>query len=113
MHMITAIIRPSSYQAVREALTQLGIQGITSTQCQGFGRQRGQTEIYRGAEYEVLEVPKLRLDVAVSGADLSQAIEAINKAARTGKTGDGKIFVTSLKEVHRIRTGEVDEAALT
>ncbi len=113
MHMITAIIRPSSYQAVREALTKLGIQGITSTQVQGFGRQRGQKEIYRGAEYEVLEVPKLRLDVAVSGAVLSQAVEAISQAARSGKTGDGKIFVSNLTEVHRIRTGESDEAALS
>lgn len=113
MHMITAIIRPSSYETVRDALTKLGVQGITSSQVQGFGRQRGQKEIYRGAEYEVLEVPKLRIEVAVSNAILSQAVEAIGEAARSGKTGDGKIFVSNLSEVRRIRTGESDEAALT
>jgi nitrogen regulatory protein PII len=112
MRMITAIVRPHRYEAVREALMQLGVSGVTATQVQGFGRQRGQTEFYRGNEYQVAEVPKLRIDVAVSSGMAEAVIEAISKAAVSGKIGDGKIFVTGLTEVVRIRTGERDEKAL-
>jgi nitrogen regulatory protein PII len=112
MRMITAIVRPHRYEAVRDALTKLGVSGITATQVQGFGRQRGQTEMYRGAEYQVAEVPKIRLDVAVPSGMCEAVIEAIQKAAGSGKIGDGKIFVTGLTEVVRIRTGERDEKAL-
>ncbi|MDZ4760330.1 MAG: P-II family nitrogen regulator [Alphaproteobacteria bacterium] len=112
MRMITAIVRPHRYDAVREALMQLGVSGITATQVQGFGRQRGQTEFYRGAEYKVAEVPKIRIDVAVPSTIAESVIEAIQKAAASGKIGDGKIFVTGLTEVVRIRTGERDEKAL-
>ncbi len=112
MRMITAIIRPHRYEAVREALTKLGVSGITATQVQGFGRQRGQTEIYRGNEYAVAEVPKIRVDVAVQSGMAEAVIEAIQKVAGSGKIGDGKIFVSGLTEVVRIRTGERDEKAL-
>lgn len=112
MHMITAIIRPHKYEAVREALTAMGVSGITATQVQGFGRQRGQTEFYRGAEYSVAEVPKVRLDIAVASTMTEAVVEAIRKAAGSGKIGDGKIFVSGLTEVVRIRTGERDETAL-
>jgi nitrogen regulatory protein PII len=112
MRMITAIIRPHRYDAVREALMKLGVSGITATQVQGFGRQRGQTEFYRGNEYKVAEVPKIRIDVAVASTIAEAVIDAIQKAAGSGKIGDGKIFVTGLTEVVRIRTGERDEKAL-
>ena len=112
MRMITAIIRPHRYEAVREALTKLGVSGVTATQVQGFGRQRGQTEFYRGNEYTTAEVPKVRIDVAVASGQAEAVIEAIQKAAGSGKIGDGKIFVTGLTEVVRIRTGERDEKAL-
>lgn len=112
MRMITAIIRPHRYEAVREALTKLGVSGVTATQVQGFGRQRGQTEFYRGNEYQVAEVPKIRIDVAVQSGMAEAVIEAISKAAGSGKIGDGKIFVSGLSEVVRIRTGERDEKAL-
>jgi len=112
MRMVTAIIRPHKYEEVRESLVALGIDGITVCQVSGFGRQRGQTEIYRGSEYEVKEVPKLRLEVAVPGSLLEKVIAVIEKAAQTGKVGDGKIFVTDLKDVVRIRTGERKENAL-
>lgn len=112
MRMITAIIRPGKYADVRTALVALDVKGITLTQVQGFGRQRGQTEIYRGAEYEVMEVPKLQISVASSDDQESAIVEAIAKAANTGKVGDGKIFVTELKKVVRIRTSEADQAAL-
>ena len=112
MRMITAIVRPHRYEAVREALMKLGVSGVTATQVQGFGRQRGQTEFYRGNEYQVAEVPKLRIDVAVSSGLAEAVIEAISKAAGSGKIGDGKIFVSGLTEVVRIRTGERDEKAL-
>ena len=112
MRMITAIIRPGKYADVRKALVDLDIKGITLTQVQGFGRQRGQTEIYRGAEYEVMEVPKLRIDVAVADEKEDSVVEAIAKSAITDKVGDGKIFVTELKRVVRIRTNEADQAAL-
>ncbi|MEZ5937499.1 MAG: P-II family nitrogen regulator [Hyphomonadaceae bacterium] len=112
MRMVTAIIRPHRYDAVREALTALGVSGVTATQVQGFGRQRGQTEFYRGAEYKVAEVPKVRIDVAVPSTMIEQVIEAIQKAAGSGKIGDGKIFVAGLTNVVRIRTGERNEQAL-
>lgn len=113
MHMITAVIRPHKYEEVREALVKLGVEGITVAQVNGFGRQRGHTEVYRGAEYQILEVPKLRLEIAVAGGILNQVVEALQKAAATGKTGDGKIFIHTLDEVVRIRTGEKDEMALS
>ncbi len=112
MRMITAIVRPHRYEAVREALTKLGVSGITATQVQGFGRQRGQTEFYRGNEYTTAEVPKVRIDVAVQSGMAEAVIEAIQKVAGSGKIGDGKIFVSGLTEVVRIRTGERDEKAL-
>ncbi len=112
MQMVTAVIRPHKYEDVREALLRLGIQGMTVAQVSGFGRQRGQTEIYRGAEYQTHEVPKLRLEVAVPSDIVHSTIEAIQEAAGTGKTGDGKIFVHALDGVVRIRTGERDAVAL-
>jgi nitrogen regulatory protein PII len=112
MRMITAIVRPHRYEAVREALTKLGVSGITATQVQGFGRQRGQTEFYRGNEYQTAEVPKVRIDVAVQSGMAEAVIEAIQKVAGSGKIGDGKIFVSELTEVVRIRTDERDEKAL-
>lgn len=112
MHMITAVIRPHKYDDVREALLKLGVEGITVTQVKGFGRQRGQTEFYRGAEYNTQEVPKLRLEIAVSNALMNQVIETIQSIAATGKVGDGKLFVHTLDQVVRIRTGEKDEVAI-
>ncbi len=112
MRMITAIIRPHRYEAVRDALMKMGVSGMTATQVQGFGRQRGQTEFYRGSEYQVAEVPKLKLEVAVSSGMTEAVVEAISKAAGSGKIGDGKIFVSGLSDVVRIRTGERDEKAL-
>lgn len=113
MRMVVAIIRPHKYNEVRDALVSLGIEGITISQVNGFGRQRGQTEIYRGAEYETQEVPKLRLDVAVPGSLVESVVSAIQSAAETGKVGDGKLFVHRLNDVMRIRTGERDEMALS
>ncbi|MEL7049251.1 MAG: P-II family nitrogen regulator [Pseudomonadota bacterium] len=112
MQMITAIIRPHRYEAVREELVKIGVEGITVAQVSGFGRQRGQTEIYRGAEYQTNEVPKLRLDIVVPTDILNQVLETIQKTAATGKTGDGKIFVHPLGEVIRIRTGEKGDTAV-
>ena len=112
MQMITAVVRPHKYEQVREALLNLGIQGMTVTQVSGFGRQRGQTEIYRGAEYKTNELPKIRIEIAVPTERLHQVVEAIQAAAQTGKVGDGKIFVHSLDQVMRIRTAEENEAAL-
>ena len=112
MKLITAIIRPFKLDEVREALTQAGVSGITVTEVKGFGRQKGHTELYRGAEYVVDFVPKTRIEVAVKESLVDQVIEAIVSAARTGKVGDGKIFVTSLERAIRIRTGEADDQAL-
>jgi nitrogen regulatory protein P-II 2 len=112
MKLITAITRPHKLDDVRAALSQLGVSGMTVTEVKGFGRQRGHTELYRGAEYAVEFVPKTRVDVAVPDSLVDQIIEAISKAARTGKVGDGKIFVSELKQVVRIRTGERDAGAL-
>jgi len=112
MKLITAIIKPFKLDEVREALSAIGVQGITVTEVKGFGRQKGHTELYRGAEYVVDFLPKVRLEAAVSDALVEQAIEAIEVAARTGKIGDGKIFVTTVEQVVRIRTGETGESAL-
>lgn len=112
MRMITAIIRPHKYDEVREALISLGIEGITVTQVKGFGRQRGKTEIYRGAEYEAVEVPKLRLEIAVQSTMIDEVLSTIEKIAHTGKIGDGKLFAHALSDVVRVRTGERDEQAL-
>jgi nitrogen regulatory protein P-II 2 len=112
MKLITAIIKPFKLDEVRAALSELGVSGMTVTEVKGFGRQRGHTELYRGAEYVVDFVPKARLDIAVRTDLLEQVVEAIVKAARTGKVGDGKIFITNLQRVIRIRTGEVDDSAL-
>jgi nitrogen regulatory protein P-II 2 len=112
MKMITAIVKPFKLDEVREALSSLGVNGLTVTEVKGFGRQKGHTELYRGAEYVVDFLPKVRIEAAVPATLVDQAIDAIEKAARTGKIGDGKIFVTALEQVVRIRTGESGEAAL-
>lgn len=112
MKLVTAIIKPFKLDEVREALSALGVQGITVTEVKGFGRQKGHTELYRGAEYVVDFLPKVKVEVIVADGIVEQAIEAIVKAARTGKIGDGKIFVTAVEQVVRIRTGETGEAAV-
>ena len=112
MKFISAIIKPHKLNEVREALTAIGVHGLTATEVKGYGRQKGHTEIYRGAEYLVSFLPKIKIEVAVS-SDLSDAaVEAITNAARTGQIGDGKIFVFSLEQAARIRTGETDRDAL-
>ena len=112
MKLITAVIKPFKLDEVREALSTLGVQGITVTEVKGFGRQKGHTELYRGAEYVVDFLPKVKLDIAVDDALAESVIEAIEGAARTGKIGDGKIFVADLEQVIRIRTGETGSAAI-
>ena len=112
MKLISAIIKPFKLDDVRAALSELGVSGMTVTEVKGFGRQRGHTELYRGAEYVVDFVPKTRIEVAVKDALVDQVIEAIVGAARTGKVGDGKIFVLDLERAIRIRTGEADDQAL-
>jgi nitrogen regulatory protein P-II 1 len=112
MKRITAIIKPFKLDEVREALGQVGVSGLTVTEVKGFGRQRGHTELYRGAEYVVDFLPKVKIDVVVSDEGLDNAIEAIIGAAKTGRIGDGKIFVTAVEQVIRIRTGEVDNEAI-
>jgi nitrogen regulatory protein P-II 2 len=112
MKLITAIIKPFKLDEVRKAITDIGVQGVTVTEVRGFGRQRGHTEIYRGAEYSVEFVPKTKIEVAVPEPIAEQVIEAIMKAAQTGKVGDGKIFVVDLAQILRIRTGERDADAL-
>jgi len=112
MKLITAVVKPFRLDDVRNALADVGIQGMTVTEVKGFGRQRGHTELYRGAEYVVDFVPKTRIEVAVRSELVDQVIEAILKAAKTGKVGDGKIFVTEIDRVIRIRTGETDNSAL-
>jgi nitrogen regulatory protein P-II 2 len=110
--MVTAIIKPFKLDEVREALSSIGVQGITVTEVKGFGRQKGHTELYRGAEYVVDFLPKVKVEAAVDDAVVDRVIEAIESAARTGKIGDGKIFVTALEQVLRIRTGETGKDAL-
>ena len=112
MKMVTAIIKPFKLDEVREALSAIGVQGITVTEVKGFGRQKGHTELYRGAEYVVDFLPKVKVEIAVEDGRVEQVIEAIVGAARTGKIGDGKIFVTHLEHAVRIRTGESDAQAL-
>ncbi|MEW6464795.1 P-II family nitrogen regulator [Tibeticola sp.] len=112
MKLITAIIKPFKLDEVREALSGIGVQGITVTEVKGFGRQKGHTELYRGAEYVVDFLPKVKVEAAVPEALAERVIEAIENAARTGKIGDGKIFVSSLEQVIRIRTGETGDTAL-
>jgi nitrogen regulatory protein P-II 2 len=112
MKLITAIIKPFKLEDVRDALMAIGVQGMTVAEVKGYGRQKGHTEIYRGAEYAVNFLPKLRLDVAVDDSQIDKAMEAITNAAKTGQIGDGKIFVTSIDSAVRIRTGETDSDAL-
>jgi nitrogen regulatory protein PII len=112
MKLITAIVKPFKLDDVREALSEIGVQGITVTEVKGFGRQKGHTELYRGAEYVVDFLPKVKIEVAVADGVVEQTIEAITKAANTGKIGDGKVFVSSLEQVIRIRTGETGEDAI-
>jgi len=112
MKKIEAIIKPFKLDEVREALSEVGITGLTVAEVKGFGRQKGHTELYRGAEYVVDFLPKVKVEIVVGEAVVEQAIEAIIKAARTGKIGDGKIFVSAVDQVVRIRTGETDESAI-
>ena len=113
MKLVTAIIKPFKLEEVRQALTDLGFQGMTVSEVKGYGRQKGHTEIYRGAEYAVNFLPKVKIEVAVSSGDVNRAIDAIVGAAKTGQIGDGKIFVTSIEHSVRIRTGETDDTALS
>lgn len=112
MKLITAIIKPFKLDDVREALSEMGVSGVTATEVKGFGRQKGHTELYRGAEYVVDFLPKVKLEIAIADTVVDKAVEAIVKAANTGKIGDGKIFVTSLEQIIRIRTGETGEDAI-
>ena len=112
MKMLTAVIKPFKAEDVRDALAQVGVQGLTITEVKGFGRQKGHTELYRGAEYVVDFVPKVKMELEVREDQLDQAIEAIMKSAGTGKIGDGKIFVSDLEQVIRIRTGETGQEAI-
>lgn len=112
MKLVTAIIKPFKLDDVREALSEIGVQGVTVTEVKGFGRQKGHTELYRGAEYVVDFLPKVKLEIAIGEALVDQTIEAITNSANTGKIGDGKIFVTSLEQIIRIRTGETGEEAV-
>ena len=112
MKLVTAIIKPFKLEEVRAALTDLGIQGMTVTEVKGYGRQKGHTEIYRGAEYAVSFLPKIKLEIVVASSDADKAVDAITRAAKTGQIGDGKIFVSTIEHTVRIRTGEADENAL-
>ena len=112
MKLITAVIKPFKLEEVRSALTDLALQGMTVTEVKGYGRQKGHTEIYRGAEYAVSFLPKIKIEVAVASDQVDKTIDAISSAAKTGQIGDGKIFVISLEHAVRIRTGEADAAAL-
>ena len=112
MKLITAVIKPFKLDDVRVALSEVGVQGMTVTEVKGFGRQKGHTELYRGAEYVVDFLPKVKLELVVDDAMVDQAVEAITKAAQTGKIGDGKIFITTIDEIIRIRTGETGRDAV-
>lgn len=112
MKFISAIIKPFKLDEVREALSAIGVQGITVTEVKGFGRQKGHTELYRGAEYVVDFLPKVKIEIAIADDILDQVVDAIEKAAATGKIGDGKVFVFNLEQVYRIRTGETGTEAL-
>lgn len=112
MKLVTAIVKPFKLDDVREALSEIGVQGITVTEVKGFGRQKGHTELYRGAEYVVDFLPKIKIEVAIADSSVEQTIEAIAKAANSGKIGDGKIFVSPIEQIIRIRTGETGEDAI-
>ena len=112
MKMITSIIRPHKYEDVRNALIDIGIEGLSATEIRGFGRQRGQTEIYRGAEYKTTEVPKIKIEIVIPATKLDQVVNIISKSSETGKVGDGKIFVSNIDQAIRIRTGETQDDAL-
>jgi nitrogen regulatory protein P-II 1 len=112
MKLITAIVKPFKLEEVREALAEVGVTGLTVTEVKGFGRQKGHTELYRGAEYVVDFLPKVKIEVAVKDAEVERSIDSIVKAAKTGKIGDGKIFVTNIEQVLRIRTGETGDSAV-
>ncbi len=112
MKMVTAIVKPFKLDEVREALSAIGVQGVTVTEVKGFGRQKGHTELYRGAEYVVDFLPKVKIEAAVDDAIVDRVIEAVEAAARTGKIGDGKVFVSTLEQIVRIRTGETGKDAL-
>ena len=112
MKMITAIIRPHKYEDVRNALIDIGIEGLSATEIRGFGRQRGQTEIYRGAEYKTTEVPKIKIEIVIPATKLDQVVNIISKSSETGKVGDGKIFVSNIDQAIIIRTGETQDDAL-
>jgi len=112
MILVTAVVKPFKLDEVREALTAIGIEGLTVTEVKGFGRQKGQNEIYRGAEYVVNYLPKVKIEIAVEDGMADQVVEAIVETARTGKIGDGKVFLTNISKVVRIRTGEINEEAL-
>jgi nitrogen regulatory protein P-II 1 len=112
MKLITAIIKPFKLDEVREALSEMGVTGLTVTEVKGFGRQKGHTEMYRGAEYVVDFLPKIKIEIVVSSNDVEKVIDAIIKSAKTGKIGDGKIFVTQVEQTIRIRTGETDDNAV-
>jgi nitrogen regulatory protein P-II 2 len=112
MKMVTAIIKPFKLDDVREALSEIGVQGLTVTEVKGFGRQKGHTELYRGAEYVVDFLPKVKLEIAISDDKVDEVIEAVSTAANSGKIGDGKIFVSNIEQTIRIRTGESGEEAL-
>ena len=112
MKLITAIIKPFKLEEVRAALTDLGLQGMTVTEVKGYGRQKGHTEIYRGAEYAVSFLPKVKIEVVVPSGDVDKVVEAITRTAKTGQIGDGKIFVSTIEHTVRIRTGETDDSAL-
>ena len=112
MKMITAVIKPFKLEEVREALAECGVTGLTVTEVKGFGRQKAHTELYRGAEYVVDFLPKVKIEVVVQAADVDRCVDSIVSAARTGKIGDGKIFVTEVERVIRIRTGDLDDAAV-
>jgi len=112
MQLVTAIIKPHKLDEVKEALREIGVAGMTATEAQGFGRQRGHTEIYRGAEYQVDFVPKVKIEIVTEDEQAQQVVDAIQRSARTGKIGDGKIFVTEAEQVVRIRTGEMGPDAL-
>ena len=112
MKLVTAVIKPFKLDDVRESLSEIGVQGMTVTEVKGFGRQKGHTELYRGAEYAVDFLPKVKIEVAVDDGDLDAVVEAVSRAANTGKVGDGKIFVSPLEEVVRIRTGETGTDAI-
>jgi nitrogen regulatory protein P-II 1 len=112
MKLITAVIKPHKWEDVREALETFGVTGMTVSEVSGYGRQKGHTEVYRGAEYDIALVPKIRIEIAVDDADVSDVVDIVVKTAQTGRIGDGKVWVTPVDSVVRVRTGEKDEAAL-